>query len=98
MVQNKKSIVNALASADIELTIAATLVTSPPAKNVKNLASTIKTWLPGGCPISSLYAEAMNSPQSQRLAVGSIVRRYVIAAITKTIHPVILLINLNFLI
>ena len=30
---------------------------------------------PGGCPTSSLNADAMNSPQSQKLAVGSMVDR-----------------------
>ena len=30
---------------------------------------------PGGCPTSSLYDVAINSLQSQKLAVGSIVRR-----------------------
>jgi hypothetical protein len=35
------------------------------------------TGFPGGCPTSSLYDDAMNSPQSQKLAVGSIVERYV---------------------
>jgi hypothetical protein len=64
MVQKRNRIVNALASADIAFTIAATFDTSPPANRVKNRARTIKTGLPGGCPTSSLNAEAMNSPQS----------------------------------
>ena len=42
---------------------------------VKNLANSWNTGFPGGCPTSSLYDEAMNSPQSQKDAVGSIVRR-----------------------
>ena len=75
MVQNRNRIVNALDSGDIALTVAATFETSPPAKRVKNLPITINTGFPGGCPTSSLNAEAMNSPQSQRLAVGSIVVR-----------------------
>ena len=42
---------------------------------VKNLAKSWKTGFPGGCPTSSLYDDAMNSPQSQKEAVGSMVRR-----------------------
>ena len=75
IVQNRKRIVNALAKADMEFTIAATFATLPPAKRVKNLPIIIKTGFPGGCPTSSLKQEATNSPQSQRLAVGSIVIR-----------------------
>jgi len=37
----------------------------------------------------------MNSPQSQNEAVGSMVRRYVAAAIAKTIHPQSVFHNLN---
>jgi len=40
---------------------------------VNRLAVNIKNGAPGGCPTSSLKAEEMNSPQSQKLAVGSIV-------------------------
>ena len=42
---------------------------------VKNRANSWNTGFPGGCPTSSLYDEAMNSPQSQKEAVGSMVRR-----------------------
>ena len=52
---------------------------------------------PGGCPTSSLYDDAINSPQSQKDAVGSIVERYVNAAITKTTAEVIPSQSLNFL-
>jgi hypothetical protein len=41
----------------------------------KKRAKSWKTGFPGGCPTSSLYDEAMNSPQSQKDAVGSIVNR-----------------------
>ena len=44
-------------------------------KIVKNLANSWNTGFPGGCPTSSLYDDAMNSPQSQKDAVGSMVRR-----------------------
>ena len=64
---------------------------------VKNLATSWKTGFPGGCPTSSLYDEAMNSPQSQNEADGSIVIRYVTAATTKTTAADILFHKLNFL-
>ena len=73
IVQKRKRTVKALASADMAFTIAATFDSLLPAKRVKNLAIIMKTGFPGGCPISSLYDEAMNSPQSHRLAVGSMV-------------------------
>ena len=57
----------------IELTITAAL--SGSVNMVKNLAMSWNTGFPGGCPTSSLYDEAMNSPQSQKEAVGSIVER-----------------------
>ncbi len=57
----------------IELTITAAL--SGPVNMVKNLAMSWNTGFPGGCPTSSLYDDAMNSPQSQKEAVGSIVER-----------------------
>ena len=40
---------------------------------VNRFATNMKKGAPGGCPTSSLNAEEMNSPQSQKLAVGSIV-------------------------
>ena len=42
---------------------------------VKNRAISWNTGFPGGCPTSSLYDDAMNSPQSQKEAVGSMVSR-----------------------
>jgi len=65
--------VNALASADIILTVMAILDVSPKAKLVKKLDTSMKKGFPGGCPTSSLYDEAINSPQSQKLVVGSMV-------------------------
>jgi len=44
-----------------------------------------------------LYDEAINSPQSQKEAVGSIVERYVNEAMTKTTADVIPFQSLNFL-
>mgnify|MGYP006293748141 CR=1 FL=1 len=86
--------VKALDRAERLLTIIATFA-SPPAKREKNLPSIIKKGAPGGCPTMSLYAEAMYSPQSQKLTVGSTPNRYTVAAIKNTIQPVVRLINLN---
>ncbi len=87
IVQKSRSMVAADRSADIELTIRATLVTSPKAKLTKKRAASMKIGLPGGCPTSSLQPCEMNSGQSQKLAVGSTVRRYVTAATAKHTHP-----------
>lgn len=69
----RNRIANALASADMEFIIAATFETFPPASIVKNLAIIMKTGFPGGWPTSSLNADAINSLQSHKLVVGSIV-------------------------
>ena len=63
----------ALSSADIMFTIYATL--SGAANMEKKLAVSMKNGAPGGCPISSLLPERINSGQSQKLAVGSTVRQ-----------------------
>ena len=81
--QKRNSIVKALARAERIFIITAALC--GPAKRVKNLPIIIKRGAPGGCPTSSLNAVVMNSPQSQKLAVGSIVKRYVMAA-TKNVN------------
>ena len=67
-------IVRPLKRADIVLTITATLEGSE-ANCVNKLAVNMKKGAPGGWPTSNLYAEEINSPQSQKLAVGSIVIR-----------------------
>ena len=56
------------------MTITATLEGSE-ANCVNKLAVNMKKGAPGGWPTSNLYAEEINSPQSQKLAVGSIVIR-----------------------
>src|SRR5690554_7689649 len=43
----------------------------------------MKKGAPGGCPTSNLYDAEINSPQSQKLVVGSRVRVYTTAAIKK---------------
>ena len=42
-------------------------------KNEKSLPKSINNGAPGGWPTSNLYDVAINSPQSQKLDVGSIV-------------------------
>ena len=74
IVQNKNKMVNALHKADIALTNGATCDGSD-AKSVNKRAVIMKNGAPGGCPTSNLKADAINSPQSQKLAVGSIVSR-----------------------
>jgi hypothetical protein len=96
MLQKRKRTAKALARADIEFIIAATLETFPPAKRLKNLAMIMNTGFPGGWPTSILKAEEINSLQSHRLVVGSIVIKKVKAAIAKATQPVILLIRVYF--
>ena len=74
ILQKRNKIVRPLKRADIVLTITATLEGSE-ANCVNKLAVNMKKGAPGGWPTSNLYAEEINSPQSQKLAVGSIVIR-----------------------
>ena len=67
------------------------------AKIVAMRAINIKSGAPGGCPTSSLYDVAINSAQSHRLDEGSIVSRYVMAAMANTHQPTILSQRLKFI-
>ena len=70
MLQKRNRIQPALINADIVLTIRATCEGS--LVNCENkLAVSMKKGAPGGCPTSSL----INSGQSQKLAVGSMVEQ-----------------------
>ena len=86
MVQNKNNIVKALAIADMLLTIIATSLTSE-ANKLNILPIIKKNGAPGSWTTSNLYAAAINSPQSHKLAVFSIVDRYTNEAIKKIAHP-----------
>ena len=88
MLQNKNKMVNELLSTDSPF--AANAAFSGLIGIMRNRANNMKNGAPGGCPTSSLYAEAMNSPQSQKLAVGSTVRKYTKVAAAQTAHPVTL--------
>ncbi len=77
------------------ITFTATAAPEAPVNMVKNLAISWKTGFPGGCPTSSLYDDAINSPQSQNEADGSIVEIYVNEAITSTMTDVTRFHNLN---
>ncbi len=65
---------NALESTLTILTHHAT-VNSLEANMAKNLPKIRKKGAPGGCGTSSSLAQAINSPQSQKLAVGDIVMK-----------------------
>jgi hypothetical protein len=54
-----------------------------------------KIGAPGGCTTWSLYAPEMNSPQSQRLPVGSAAADNTAAVIRNTSQPVMLFSVLN---
>ena len=64
-----------LQSAERVFTATATLAVSLPANKVAILPIIRNRGAPGGCPTSSLNAERINSPQSQKLTVGSRVKR-----------------------
>ena len=74
MVQKRNRIVNAEANAERAFTHIATWAVSL-AKSEKKCPRSIKNGAPGGCPTSNLCALTINSPQSQKEAVGSIVKR-----------------------
>ncbi len=88
-----KRIVNALDTTDIMLIQKATRVTSPRARKENIRPINKKSGAPGGCGTCNLYAQAMNSPQSQKDAVGSTVKVYVTSEIRKTIQPTRLLLR-----
>jgi hypothetical protein len=89
MVQKRNMMPAALRSADIIFTIRATF--SGDANDENTLAVSMKNGAPGGCPTSNLFPDRMNSGRSQKLADGSTVRQYVIAAIRNVSHPKMLL-------
>ena len=93
MLQNRNSIHPAENRADMRFTIIAAFDGSS-VKSVKKLPINMKKGAPGGWPTSSLYAVVMNSGQSQKLAVGSIVEQYVKAATAKISQPTMLLTSL----
>jgi hypothetical protein len=82
-VRNRKKIVKALATAESPLIITLGLdglsiaATRP---------SNIKKGAPGACGTSSFAAHDKNSPQSQKLTVGSRVDRYNVSDIIKAVH------------
>jgi hypothetical protein len=94
IVQKRKRMQNADAIAFIAL-IAAGTYSAAGAKSDAKRANIIKSGAPGGCPTSNLYDVAINSLQSQRLVVGSMVSRYAIAATANTAQPTILFQTLN---
>src|ERR1700677_4910378 len=69
---------------------------SPKVSNDTKWATSCRKGAPGGWPISSLWSIEMNSLQSQKLAVGSMVDQYTHAAIRNTITPKRLFKRVNF--
>ena len=72
MLQNRNRMHVADSSALMVFTMRATCVTSL-VNCEKRFAVSMKNGAPGGCPTSSLYPVVINSGQSQKLAVGSMV-------------------------
>jgi hypothetical protein len=79
----------------MQFIIRATYAVFPKANKEDSRDINIKRGAPGGCPACNLYEVAINSPQSQRLVVGSTVRKYTMVAIAKHIQPAILFNFLN---
>ena len=73
MVKYSRKMVRALRMAFMAFTATAACCAST--GMVKKRAKSWNTGFPGGWPTSSLYDDAMNSPQSQKDAVGSMVER-----------------------
>ena len=91
MIQKRNITANPLAVPDKKLISLATMWTSPNENNEINLPSNKNVGAPGGCPTSSLYEQEINSPQSQKLAVGSDVRKKMVIAVKPTSQPKTLL-------
>ena len=72
--QNRNRMQPAESRADIMLIMRAICVASL-AKSVNNLPNSMKNGAPGGCPTSIFSAVVINSGQSQKLAVGSMVEQ-----------------------
>ncbi len=75
IVQKRNRIVKPLAMLDMAFTVMPTFSGFPNENRVNIRASIMNRGAPGGCPTSSLYDVAMNSMQSHRLPVGSMVSR-----------------------
>jgi hypothetical protein len=71
---------------------------SGPPKRVKNLPIIIKSGAPGGCPTSNLKEVVINSPQSQKLTVGSMVIKKTSDEIINITQPKTLLYSVYFFI
>ncbi len=63
----------------------------PNDKREISLPSSRKVGAPGGWPTSSLYEQEINSPQSQKLAVDSDVRKNILQAAMPTSQPMMVL-------
>ncbi len=87
VIQKRNITASPLTIFERKLIILATMWTSPNDNNEINLPISKKLGAPGGCPTSSLYEQEINSPQSQKLAVGSEVRKKMVIAVKPTSQP-----------
>ena len=85
IVQKRKRMVKELQSDDMTFTIIAEF--SGEEKIVKKRVIMRKSGAPGGWGTCNLYAVAINSPQSQKLVVGSILDIYTNVAMSQVSQP-----------
>src|SRR4051812_22070609 len=86
MVQNRNKIESALVSALIVFTAFAAVKGLSPRRTINKRPMSTKSGAPGGCGICTLNALEINSPQSHKLTVASMVIRYTKNEMKKTIH------------
>lgn len=94
MDQNKNKMVNPLAMALIKFTAFAAVSGLSPKRMIKNLPIKTNNGAPGRCGIYNLKQLEINSPQSQKLPVASMVMTYTVQAMAQTTHPTILFVLL----
>src|SRR5690348_2789619 len=91
MIQNRKRMETPLASALMKLTARAAVCGLSPKRMMKNRPISANSGAPGGWGTSSLKQLEMNSPQSQKLPVASMVMTYTVVAMSPMIAPTMLL-------
>ena len=98
MIQKRNITAKPLAVPDKKFINLATTCTLPNDNKEIKRPSNKNVGAPGGCPTSSLYEQEINSPQSQKLAEGSDVRKKIVIAVKPTSQPKTVFINLKFFI
>src|SRR5579871_5698435 len=97
MDQKRKRIDRPLAIALMKFTPRAAVCGLSPKRMIKKRPSRINNGAPGGWGICSLKQLDTNSPQSQKLPVGSIVMTKTVQAISPTVQPTMLFTRLKFI-